>query len=240
MTLKLIDRADLGQYLNGAKKIVDIGCGNKPFKAATVIVDKLPDKYDHNGKTYTENPKGMIKTLPGVEFVEADLRDLPFKDNEFDFAFCSHVIEHVDDLGQALQSLSRIAPRGYLECPRYWFEYVDTTPFHKWFIDFDGEQLIAKPKSEFERQYFLNRRIFDHENKLFNKLYRSYEANFINDVDSEKNSNKLRFKLRRMLSPKQYPSLEQQQENKRMVALTLYWERDIPFTILKPSVYKPN
>ena len=124
--------------------------------------------------------------------------------------------------------------------PRYWFEYVDTTPFHKWFIDFDGEQLVAKPKSEFEKEYFLNRRIFDHENNLFNKLYRSYEANFIDDVDHEKNSNKLRFKLRRLLKPKQYPSLEQQQENKRVVALTLYWENEIPFKILKPSVYLPQ
>jgi len=122
MSTQLIHRRHLKQYIGDAKSILDVGCGNKPLRVATCIADKFPDTYTHKGKVHTENPKGMIKMLPGVKFVEATLPQLPFKDKEFDFVFCSHVIEHVDDVAAGLKELARVARRGYLECPRWWFE----------------------------------------------------------------------------------------------------------------------
>jgi len=235
LSLKLINRRDLKNYIGDAKKIVDIGSGMRPLKVATTIVDKFPDKFEFNGKTFTENPKGEIKSVDGAEFINADLRDLPFKENEFDFAYCSHVIEHVDDIEHCLKALTKIAPRGYIECPRSWFEYVDASPFHKWYIDYDGTQLVAKKKTDFERDFFLGRRLFDSRKSLFNRFYRNYEANEIVGVDLSKQ--RLRNTVRRFFSPKNNPTLNDQIENKSYVALCLYWEKDIPVQIVKPSVF---
>ena len=45
--------------------------------------------------------------------VKADICNLPFKDNEFDFIFCNHVLEHIPDDTKAMQELYRVlAPSG--------------------------------------------------------------------------------------------------------------------------------
>lgn len=45
--------------------------------------------------------------------VKADICDLPFGDNEFDFIICNHVLEHIPDDTKAMQEIYRIlAPGG--------------------------------------------------------------------------------------------------------------------------------
>tara|TARA_R110000787_G_scaffold71771_3_gene159821 strand:+ start:17367 stop:18146 length:780 start_codon:yes stop_codon:yes gene_type:complete len=45
--------------------------------------------------------------------VKADICNLPFKDNEFDYIFCNHVLEHIPDDTKAMQELYRVlAPGG--------------------------------------------------------------------------------------------------------------------------------
>lgn len=45
--------------------------------------------------------------------VKADICDLPFKDNSFDFIICNHVLEHIPDDTKAMQELYRVlAPAG--------------------------------------------------------------------------------------------------------------------------------
>jgi len=45
--------------------------------------------------------------------VKADICDLPFSDNEFDFIICNHVLEHIPDDTKAMQEIYRIlAPGG--------------------------------------------------------------------------------------------------------------------------------
>ena len=45
--------------------------------------------------------------------VKADICNLPFKDNEFDYIFCNHVLEHIPDDNQAMSELFRVlAPNG--------------------------------------------------------------------------------------------------------------------------------
>jgi ubiquinone/menaquinone biosynthesis C-methylase UbiE len=235
--LKIINRVDVGQYIGTAKKILDVGSGQKPLPVATCTVDKLPSTYVHKGRLHTENPAGKIKKIKNIPFIEAELPNLPFQDHEFDFVYCSHVIEHVEDVAAGLKELARIAPRGYLECPRSWFEYVDCTPFHKWYIDFDGTSLVLKRKTEEEMAWCLDRRIVDKSSLLFNRMYRTYDANSISGVHKIRKSHQLRDKVRRFLRSNKYPSREQQIKNKSFTTICLYWENEIPFKILNPSVY---
>ena len=45
--------------------------------------------------------------------VKADICNLPFKDNEFDYIFCNHVLEHIPDDNKAISELFRVlAPNG--------------------------------------------------------------------------------------------------------------------------------
>ena len=45
--------------------------------------------------------------------VKADICDLPFKNNSFDFIICNHVLEHIPDDTKAMQELYRVlAPSG--------------------------------------------------------------------------------------------------------------------------------
>ena len=45
--------------------------------------------------------------------VKADICNLPFKDHEFDYIFCNHVLEHIPDDIKAMQELYRVlAPGG--------------------------------------------------------------------------------------------------------------------------------
>lgn len=44
--------------------------------------------------------------------VKADICDLPFKDEEFDFILCNHVLEHIPNDTKAMQELFRILKHG--------------------------------------------------------------------------------------------------------------------------------
>ena len=106
--------------------ILDIGCGYKAHKNATVIADI----------------KDFSNFYKNKKFVQIKEKKLPFKDKEFDFVIASHVIEHVDDFEFFIKELGRISSKGYIELPTrlgdnlvfenrndhiWWFCYDDTT-----------------------------------------------------------------------------------------------------------------
>jgi ubiquinone/menaquinone biosynthesis C-methylase UbiE len=48
-----------------------------------------------------------------IAMVKADICALPFKDNEYDFIICNHVLEHIPNDTKAMQELYRVlAPSG--------------------------------------------------------------------------------------------------------------------------------
>ena len=106
-------------------KILDIGCGYRAHKSASVIADiqDLSNFYENKN------------------FVKITEKKLPFKDKEFDFVIASHVIEHVDDFEFFIRELERISSKGYIELPSrlgdnlvfenkndhiWWFYFNDT------------------------------------------------------------------------------------------------------------------
>lgn len=44
--------------------------------------------------------------------VKADICDLPFEDNSYDFILCNHVLEHISDDTKAMQELYRVLKKG--------------------------------------------------------------------------------------------------------------------------------
>jgi len=58
-----------------------------------------------------------------INFIQADIKNLPFKDNFFDIVICTEVLEHIDDLTQARNELFRVLKKenGYfiISTPNY-------------------------------------------------------------------------------------------------------------------------
>lgn len=124
--------------LQPGMRVLDIGCGDRPFHYATHLADLQP-----------------IRRPDGRPFVRCRLEALPFADRSFAFAFCAHVLEHAVDPIACCAELARVAERGYIECPRSWMEYVFSTEDHRWLVDFEKRILIFREKLPLERgDYF--------------------------------------------------------------------------------------
>ena len=76
------------------RQVLEIGAGVDYYKPQ-----------EQEKVTYLDNVK-----LPHINIVhDLDRFPYPFKDNTFDKIICSHVLEHVNDLGRALKELKRIS-----------------------------------------------------------------------------------------------------------------------------------
>lgn len=116
--------------------VLDVGSGDGPFARANVLCDK----YVSN----TENRIGPIAI--DRPFVAGDVMALPFRDNAFDYVFCSHVLEHVEDPEKAIKELVRIGRKGFLEIPSEFLEKIKCSPGHRWYVRLEGRTLVFREK----------------------------------------------------------------------------------------------
>ena len=136
-------------------KILDIGCGYKPHKNASVIAD-IQDFSDF----YKEK-----------KFIQIKGKNLPFKDKEFDFVIASHVIEHVKDFEFFIKELERISSKGYIELPSRLGDNLvfENKNDHVWWFYYDdtNNQLIVSKKNQLIDPF-----ITVSMAKLFEKIFR--------------------------------------------------------------------
>lgn len=126
-------------------RVLEVGPGALPHPRANVSLDKRFDDADELNAQF-----GLAQRSVELEnLVYYDGGAFPFKDNEFDYIICSHVIEHIDpeELGLFFSEMTRVARRGYLEVPNAFYEFICYTHVHKWLIGNDGEQLRFYSKS---------------------------------------------------------------------------------------------
>lgn len=79
------------------KKILDLCCGMKKYRSPgnkVIGIDKLK--------------------LPNVDVVHDIEKGLPFKDNEFDYTYSAHTLEHVHNLIPLMEELWRVCKKGAL------------------------------------------------------------------------------------------------------------------------------
>ena len=136
--IKRTSKTHIDQILkeNNKWKILDLGCGYRAHKNASVIAD-------------SQNFSNFYKER---KFIQIKEKNLPFKDKEFDFVISSHVIEHVEDFQFFIKELERISPRGYIELPtRLGYNLVfENMKDHIWWFNFDdiNNKLIASKKNQ--------------------------------------------------------------------------------------------
>ncbi len=130
-----------GFYVKKGDLVIDIGSGDKPFWRADVFFDNL---------SLANNQR--ISHLPTVHdvglFFDGNVEAMPFKDKAFDFSFCSHLLEHVQNPAAALQEIMRISKRGYIEVPSAAIESLSPFESHLWYIYHVNHRLVFVRKSK--------------------------------------------------------------------------------------------
>jgi ubiquinone/menaquinone biosynthesis C-methylase UbiE/MoaA/NifB/PqqE/SkfB family radical SAM enzyme len=120
-------------------KVLDIGSGHLPFPFATHLADL----------TFDDNKVGRagvpFKHVDGKPVYECNIENMPFTDKEFDFVYCSHVLEHTDNPEKACDELMRIGKRGFIECPcrakDLWLNSAKPSN-HKWAVEYADGSLV--------------------------------------------------------------------------------------------------
>lgn len=138
--------------------VLDVGSGDKPFWRADVIVDKYlyDNQQRHTGSMIYDKNKLFIK---------ADVEKLPFKDKVFDFVFCSHLLEHVENPDKAIKELTRVAKKGYIEVPASILELFQPFPSHLWYCLYIDKTLVFRRKEK--KNDFLIDNIKEFGNDIF-------------------------------------------------------------------------
>jgi len=117
-------------------KILDIGCGYRANKNASVIAD-IQDFSDFYKKK---------------KFIKIEGKKLPFENKEFDFVIASHVIEHIDNFEFFIKELERISSKGYIELPSRLGDNLvfENKNDHIWWFYFDdtANKLIVSKKNQ--------------------------------------------------------------------------------------------
>jgi SAM-dependent methyltransferase len=84
---------DLGRY-----RMLDVGCGVKPYEALFA-----PFAASYIGVDPVENPRAEL---------QGSVEALPVEDGSFDLVLCAQVLEHCDDPAQAVRELRRVTTPG--------------------------------------------------------------------------------------------------------------------------------
>jgi len=92
----------ISSLIQDGDKVLEIGPGTQPFSKATEFCGWTSEEQSRLGKYKT---------------ADASKEMLPYKDKEFDFVYCRHVIEDLWNPVNAIKEISRIAKRGYIETP---------------------------------------------------------------------------------------------------------------------------
>ena len=145
-------------------EILDIGCNIAPVEFAQTVAD-----VQNFSKFYKEKNK---------KFVLIKDKNLPFSNNQFDFVYASHVIEHVEDLSFFISELKRISRQGYIELPSILEDNIvlstNSSDDHKWMFKFDDvEKVLLVEKKKQLIEPFITHGV------LFNSLRKNFRSSLV-------------------------------------------------------------
>jgi len=141
--------------------VLDVGGWADPFGRADWVVDVMP--YDSRGlyarRGWTAPRPELPERFTRDTWIRRDICDrlsLPFDDDQFDFAVCSHTLEDLRDPVWVCSELARVAKAGYIEVPsrleeQSWGVEGQFVGWghHRWLIDMTEAaiEFVVKPHS---------------------------------------------------------------------------------------------
>jgi hypothetical protein len=117
--------------------VLEVGPGGHPHPRSDILLEKRfsseEEAFDQRGCQDAPVP------VPGKTQVYFDGTTFPFADRGFSYVICSHVLEHVPEVETFSRELFRVAPRGYLEFPTVFYDFLYNFPSHRNLLFFDEE-----------------------------------------------------------------------------------------------------
>ena len=128
----------LGESINAfkGKKILEVGSGAGRF--TELLATTAEELYTVDASEAIDVNKKNNSNFKNVRFTQADLFNIPFEDNMFDFVICIGVIQHTPDTSKAINSLwKKVKPGGKLIFDHYQFSIrylIGTTELVRFFV----------------------------------------------------------------------------------------------------------
>lgn len=125
-------------------RVLDLGGASSPFRRANQVLDFMPySKRNPKPDFLGQIPEHFSESNWLIHDVCDRQKPFPFKDGEFDFVVCGHLLEDVRDPFWLASEIQRVAKRGYLEVPTrfveqmYWVERKGMCGYahHRWYVD---------------------------------------------------------------------------------------------------------
>jgi SAM-dependent methyltransferase len=154
-------------------RVLDVGSGGDPFPHATVLVDRYLEPTRHRSEIFRRR---------GLPVIIADIHALPFAARTFDYAVCSHVLEHVDDPIAACRELQRAARAGFIETPTLLKDtlFAWAKGMHRWHIVAIGNRLVF---FEYDERQLQGIRSAAWHDVIFGPAYHPLQAAFHDNQD---------------------------------------------------------
>jgi hypothetical protein len=131
--------AFLGLRPQAHDTILDIGVtSDRTYDHSNYLEAWYPEKAAITAAGLDDGAAFLEDIYPGISFVHADGRDLPFADGAFDYVHSSAVLEHVGTAAQQAQFVAeavRVARKAvFLTTPNRWFpvEFHTVLPLLHW------------------------------------------------------------------------------------------------------------
>lgn len=121
--------------------VLDVGSGDKPHWRADVLLDH------YVGDEQGGQRSGAAAVRIDRPLFDADAADMPFADKVFDYAICSHMLEHVERPDRVIAELTRVAKAGYIEVPEAASAKIVDFPSHLWWVTLQDGVLVFTAKS---------------------------------------------------------------------------------------------
>ncbi len=137
------------QSLSGSLKgkLLDFGCGSKPYKALFNVEEYIGVDYQNEGHPHHNEQIDVFY----------DGKSIPFPDNSFDSVLCSEVFEHVFNLEEVIVELNRVTKQGgqmLITCPFVWNEHEVPHDFARYtlfalkdILERNGYEIVSTGKS---------------------------------------------------------------------------------------------
>jgi SAM-dependent methyltransferase len=131
-------------------RVLEIGPGADPHPRSDILLElRLPGDEDY-AVQFGHTRK--LQTDKQVVFYDGGV--FPFKDKEFDYVICSHVIEHVENVPEFLSEIFRVGRKGYIEYPLITYEYLHNIKAHLNYFKWNGTILHYMKKDDSPLNHF--------------------------------------------------------------------------------------
>ena len=136
--------------------VLDIGGWDRPFNRANYILDIHPfETRGFHGSQGGDKERFNKKTW--ILHDVCSRKKLPFKNNQFDFVICSHILEDIRDPLWLCSEIMRIGKKGYIEVPSMKIELTkgimnkDYAGYyhHRWLVEIKNNLIIFRFKPHF-------------------------------------------------------------------------------------------